>query len=337
MKIMFFEVDKEEGPMYLSAFSGMEVTFSGEKLTEKNVEASKDAEVISIFINSPITKDIIDALPNLKFIATRSTGTNHIDVAYAKTRGIKVSNVPAYGSHTVAEFAFGLILSLSRKIIKANDYVRGTADFNFLPMMEGFDLMGKTLGVIGTGRIGKNVVKIAKGFGMNILAYDLYPDQAFASENFVEYKTLQEVVSGSDIITLHAPYTKENHHLLNKEKISAMKKGVYIVNTARGELIDTDALVWGLKEGIIGGAALDVLEGEKELKEEMEILSSSARPASLEEYKMLLEDHALMDMPNVIVTPHVAFYTKEAVAEIIKITAANINGFTTGSTSNLVE
>ncbi len=334
---MFFEVDKEEEPLYAAAVGGKEVSFNGEKLTEKNIETAKNAEVICIFINSPISKDIIDALPNLKFIATRSTGTNHIDVAYAKAKGIKVSNVPAYGSHTVAEFTFGLILNLSRKIIKANDYIRGTADFNFLPMMEGFDLMGKTLGVIGTGKIGKNVVKIAKGFGMNILAYDIYPDQAFAKENSFEYKTLPEVVSGSDIITLHTPYTKENHHLLNKEKISAMKKGAFIVNTARGELIDTDALIWGLNEGIIGGAALDVLEGEKELKEEMEILSSSARPASLEGYKMLLEDHALMDMPNVIVTPHVAFYTKEAVAEIIKITAANIDGFATGSPSNLIE
>ena len=200
-------------------------------------------------------------------------------------------------------------------------------------MMEGFDLTGKTLGVIGTGKIGKNVVKIAKGFGMNVIAYDLFPNLTFAKENDFTYKNLPEVLIESDIVTLHTPYNKENHHLINKENISMMKKGVYFINTARGELVDTNALVWGLQEKIIAGAGLDVLEGEHELKEEVEIFHSPAKMKSLrlEDYKMLLEDHVLMNMPNVIITPHIAFYTKEAVEEILKVTVLNIKGFISGS------
>jgi D-lactate dehydrogenase len=200
----------------------------------------------------------------------------------------------------VAEFAIGLILNLSRKIAFANNKVRTGNDFGIKNLC-GFDLVGKNLGVIGTGKIGKNVIKIAKGFSMNVLAYDLYPDAAFAKEHGFEYKSLEEVLSLSDVITLHAPYTKENHHLINKERISLMKRGVYLVNTARGELVDTDALVWALNEGIIAGAGLDVLEGERELKEEIEILSSPDKSDRVKDYKTLLEDRALIEMPNVII------------------------------------
>jgi len=338
MKIIFFGVEKNEQDIFLNAFNGDDISFVDGKLDENSVDKAKDAEAVCIFVDSDVNKKVMDAMPNLKFIATRATGYNNIDGEYAKTKGIAISNVPAYGSHTVAEFAFGLILNLSRNIIKANNYLKESSDFNYFPMMEGFDLAGKTLGVIGTGKIGKNVVKIAKGFGMNVLAYDLYPDLAFAkeNENNFTYKSLAEVVSGSDVVTLHAPYTKENHHLINKENISMMKRGVYLINTARGELVDTDALVWGLKEKIIAGAALDVLEGERELKEEIEILSTS-REMRMEDYRMLLEDRVLIDMPNVIITPHVAFYTREAVAEIRKITIENIKAFLAGTPVNLVK
>jgi len=337
MKIVFFGLNSEEQTIFSNSFSGADVSFIDGKLDENSMAQARDAEIVCIFIDSILNKVVLDALPNLKFVATRSTGFNHIDFEYAKTKGITISCVPAYGSHTVAEFTFGLILNLSRNIIKANNYIRESSDFNFSPMMEGFDLAGKTLGIIGTGKIGKNVAKIAKGFEMNVVAYDLYPDLVFAEENSVEYKSLEEVVAQSDILTLHTPYTKENHHLINKDNISIMKKGVYVVNTARGELIDTDALVWGLKEKIIAGVGLDVLEGEKELKEEIEILSSSSRSTKTEEYKTLLENHLLMEMPNVIVTPHTAFYTREAVAEIIKITTENIKGFIAGLPVNVVK
>ena len=336
MKIIFFEVPKSEQSVFALAFGGSDIAFFEEKLNEENVNSVKDAEIISIFVNSEINKDIIDAMPNLKFIATRSTGFDHIDCEYAKTKGIIVSNVPAYGSYTVAEFAFGLILNLSRKINQANNHLRTGADFNIFSL-EGFDLRGKTIGVIGTGKIGKNSIRIAKGFSMNVLAYDLFPDMNFAKENGFEYKSLPEVLAQADVITLHAPYTKENHHLINKENISLMKKGMYLINTARGELIDTDALVWGLKEGIIAGAGIDVLEGERELKEEIEILSSPEKAERVKDYKTLLEDRTLIDMPNVIVTPHVAFYSKEAEGDIIKTSIENIEGFTSNNPINLVK
>ena len=336
MKIVFFGLEKAEQDIYSKSFSGVDISFVEEKLDENNADKAKDADAVCIFVNSTINKKVLDAMPILKFIATRATGYNNIDCEYAKTKGIKISNVPAYGSHTVADFTFGLILNLSRNIIKANDYIRASSDFNYFSKMEGFDLQGKTLGIIGTGKIGKNVAKIAEGFGMNVIAYDLYPDLIFAKENNFEYKSLADVISQSDIITLHTPYTKENHHLINKENISMMKKGVYLINTARGELIDTDALVSGLSEGIIAGAGLDVLEGETELQEEIEILSSSARIMKTEEYKTLLEDRVLINMPNVVITPHIAFYTREAVNEILKVTILNIQGFISGSMINLV-
>ncbi|HTE48801.1 MAG TPA: NAD(P)-dependent oxidoreductase [Candidatus Paceibacterota bacterium] len=337
MKIIFFGVEKAEQDIFLKSFDSLDISFIDGKLDENNVAKAKDAEIICIFVDSTVNRKVIDALPALKFIATRATGYNNIDCGYAESKGIKISNVPAYGSHTVAEFAFGLILNLSRNIIKANNYIRESSNFNFFPMMEGFDLAGKTLGIIGTGKIGKNVIKIAKGFDIKVIAYDLYPDLAFAKENNFEYKSLDEVISGSDIITLHAPYTKENHHLINKEKISHMKKGAYLINTARGELVDTDALIWGLSQGIIGGAGLDVLEGEAELKEEIEILSDASKLMKIEEYKMLLEDRVLINMPNVIITPHIAFFTHEAVAEILRITIENIKAFIAGTPINLVK
>ncbi|MBU0611850.1 hydroxyacid dehydrogenase [Patescibacteria group bacterium] len=335
MKIVLFEVPKIEQEILTRMVGDADVSFLEEKLTEENTEKALNAEIISVFINSEINKNIIDALPSLKLIVTRSVGFDHIDVNYCKEKGIKVSNVPAYGSHTVAEFAFALLLNLSRKTYDAYHKLREGADFSIFDL-QGFDLFGKTIGVIGVGKIGKNTVKIAKGFGMNVIAYDLYPDLNFAKENNFVYKTLNEVLSESDVISLHAPYTKENHHLINKENISLMKKGVYLINTARGELIDTDALIWGLKEKIIAGAGLDVMEGERELKDEFEILAYADNAKKIEDYKILLEDRVLIDMPNVIVTPHVAFYSKEAEEGILKTTAENITAFMTGNPQNLV-
>lgn len=335
MKIVFFDVTKIDQSFFKESFGDAGVSFFEEKLNENSVEKAKDADVVCVFVTSAINKNVIDALPNLKFIATRSTGFDHIDHAYAETKGIKVSNVPAYGSHTVAEFAFTLMLGLSRKIVKANNHITKELDFNYSKDMEGFDLHGKTLGVIGTGKIGKNVVKIAKGFEMEVIAYDLYPDLAFANENNFLYKSLAEAISLADIITLHAPCTNENIHLINKENISLMKKGVYLINTARGELIDTEALIWGLKEGIIAGAGIDVLENEKQLKDEKNFLKSGK--ATKEEKRSILMNHELMKMPNVIVTPHIAFDTQEAIVLILKTTVDNIKGFLNNLPINLIK
>lgn len=320
MKIAFFEVFSEVGDgekeILEKHFPNDEVSYFKEKLSMDNVSLVKDAEIISVFTSSQINKDIIDSLPNLKFLNTSSTGFDHISTTYCQEKGIAVSNVPAYGSVTVAEFAFALLLNLSRKISEARNQLRQSLDFHNIATLRGFDLKGKTLGVVGTGRIGRNVIKIAKGFGMDVIAYDPYPDQVYETEMKFSYKSFLEVISGSDVITLHVPYTKENDHLINKENIAKMKKGVYLINTARGGLIDTEALVWGMKEGIITAAGLDVLEDERNLQ---------------------ARDHALINMPNVIVTPHIAFYAKEAEAEIVKVTVENIKGFISNNPVNIVK
>jgi D-lactate dehydrogenase len=336
MKIIFFEVPKEEQNIFLGFLKDLDVSFFEEKLEEENVHLAEGADIISVFINSKVSKGVIAKIPSLKLITTRSTGFDHIDKEYSKEKGILVSNVPAYGSKTVAEFAFALILALSRKIFEADRQIKEEGDFSIFDL-KGFDLNEKTIGVIGTGKIGKNVIKIAKGFNMNVLAYDLYPDLNFAKELSFEYKKLDELLTEVDILTLHTPYTKENHHLINGENISKIKKGALLINTARGELVDTDALVWGLSEGILGGAGLDVLEGERELKEEIEILSSPEKREKVKDYKTLFEDRVLIEMPNVIVTPHIAFYSKEAEEEIIKTTAENIKNFISNVPQNLVK
>jgi D-lactate dehydrogenase len=316
MKIVFFGLEKDKQNIFLSSLGDAELYFYEEKLDENSVEKAKDAEIISLFVNSNVDKNIIDALPNLKFIATRSTGFDHIDCEYAKTKGIKVSNVPAYGSETVAEFAFALLLTLSRKVREANNALKENGSYFTPKNTQGFDLDKKTLGVIGTGKIGKNVIHIARGFNMNVLAYDLYPDINFAKENNFAYKTLEEVLSQSDIVTLHAPYTKENHHLINKNNISLFKKGAYLINTARGELVETEALVEALEDRTIAGAGLDVLEGENEFKKGDTI--------------------PMLEMPNVVMTPHIAFNTCEAEARIMQTTVENIQGFISNSLVNLV-
>lgn len=334
MKIDFFEVTQIEQESFKKFFSGLDISFYEDKLTLENVNSFKDVEIVNVFTNSVVNKEIIDLLPNLKLINTSSTGYDHIDVKYCSEKGIKVSNVPAYGSVTVAEFTFALLLNLSRKVLQANEQLREDDNFKIFPL-KGFDLKGKTLGVIGTGRIGKNVIKIANGFGMNVIACNKTEDKNLENELGFKYKNLDEIISESDIITLHVPYSEENFHLINKDRITKMKKGVFIINTARGELLDATSLLWGIKEGIVAGAGLDVLEGERELKEELRLLSN-VKAEPLKNYKELLEGHILINMPQVIVTPHIAFYSKEAEEEIIKTTEDNIRSFIIGQPQNLL-
>ncbi len=323
MKIVFFGVDPDKRAPFRTAFEGSEVMFVDEILNEDTADKGREADIVCLFVDSTVNQKAIDTMPKLKFIATRSTGYNHVDIEYAKSKGISVATVPAYGAFTVAEFTFGLLLNLSRKIALASGYVKNSLDFHYNDSMEGFDLHGKTLGVIGTGRIGKNVVKAAKGFGMKVIACDLYPNDEFAQAHDFSYVPLDVILAASDIVTLHIPYNKENHHLLHKDNIALMKKGAYLINTARGELVDTEALVGALKEERIAGAGLDVLEEESELKK-----GGTTKICEL--------NRELMRMPNVIITPHSAFYSREAVAEIAKITVGNIKGFMEGRPVNLV-
>ena len=340
MKIAFFETSDSDKKMLSDLLPGIDAVYSQEKINKDTLEQAKDAQIISVFINSMIDQTIIDALPNLKCISTRSTGYDHINVEYAKTKGISVATVPGYGAHTVAEFTFALMLALSRKLFQAHHQLREEGNFDF-SNLTGFDLAGKTLGVVGTGKIGKNVVRISKGFAMNVLATDAFPDAAFAQETGIKYVDLPTLLLNSDIVTLHTPYMKETHHLINKENIKMLKKGALLINTARGELIDTDALVWALQNGIIAGAGLDVLEGERYMKEEMSLMTNDNNAGDTmktkEGFKMLLEDHELIQDHRVIATPHIAFSSQEAKAEILKITAENILAFTQGKAMNLVQ
>lgn len=334
MKLGFFEAEGWEKEILDRELSGLEIYFTSDWLTKENIENFKDIEILSVFISSQINKEIIDALPNLKFITTRSTGYDHIDINYCKEKGIVVSNVPEYGTKTVAEWTIGLMLNLMRKIYYAIDQIKETESFD-LSNLRGEELYGKTLGVIGTGRIGKEVIKLAKAFGMNILAFDAYPDQNFAQEIGVQYVSLEDLLKNSDVITIHTNLNPSTFHLINKENIKIVKRGAYLINTARGGIVETEALVYALKEGILKGAALDVLEEETEVKEELEILAKS--DLKTEEIKTLWQNHILMKMPNVLITPHNAFNSKEVVSRILKTTIDNIKAFISGNPINIVK
>lgn len=330
MNIIFFEVADWEREILGKNFP--EAILTEEKLTLENVEKYKNIELISCFIYSQINKEVIDQLPNLKFIATRSTGFDHIDTIYAKTKNILIANVPEYGSRTVAEHTFALILNLTRKIYQSINQAKNF-DFDH-KNIRGIDLYGKTIGIVGLGKIGFEVLKIAKGFGMKVLVFTRTKKEELAGQLGFQYVDLDFLLSNSDIVTLHLPYTKETHHIINKKNITHFKKGSYLINTARGGLVETEAIVLGLEKGILAGVALDVLEEEKELSEEIEILTSSYKKEV--NLKTLVLDHILINHPKVIITPHNAFNTKEALERILLTTTENIKGFLEGHPKNLV-
>jgi D-lactate dehydrogenase len=224
----------------------------------------------------------------------------------------------------VAEFAFGLILNLSRKIYEAFDRIRETGSFS-LEGLRGFDLKGKTIGIVGTGRIGRHMVKIAKGFDMKVLAFDTQPDENFAKEMDFQYLPFDEVLAQSDIISLHVPYIPATHHLINSENIKKIKKGALLINTSRGAVIETSVLIKGLNEGILGGVAVDVLEEEGAIQDEKTLILYG-RPEE-HDLKTLIQNHVLIDMPNVIITPHNAFNTREALQRILDTDFENIKSF----------
>lgn len=319
MKIGIFEIKGWEKEYLEKALLGQETEFF-----ENEIGQEGDYEIISVFVGSSLNKDVLIRFPNLKLIATRSTGFDHIDLDYCKEKGIQVANVPTYGENTVAEHVFALLLTLSHHIYEAYDRLREEGVYSF-EGLEGFDLKGKTMGVIGTGNIGRHAIKIAKGFEMKVIAFNKEPKPELAAELGFEYKnTLDELLSESDIVSLHVPYLPETHHLINKDNILKMKKGAILINTSRGGIVETDALVKALKSGHLGGAGLDVFEEEGAIKDEMGYLLKGEEKTDL---KVLLENHLLIDMPNVIVTPHSAFNTREAKERILNTTVKNIKTF----------
>lgn len=330
--VVLTELKKNEKEYFRKSLKkDFNLTFLEEPLSEDNLEQYrdklKDVEILSTFVYSQISGKVLDAMPDLKLISTRSTGYDHIDLEECKKRNILVSNVPVYGENTVAEHTFALILSLSRKIHKAFfNSIRGKIE----PAegLRGFDLKDKTLGVIGAGHIGLHVIRIAKGFSMNVLAYDVKRHPFLPEILDFRYATLEYLLKNSDVVTLHAPLNKHTHHLINKDNIKLIKKGALIINTARGELLDTEALLWALNEGIISGAGLDVLEGEVLIHEEERLYSPELTQETLQ---TAVRNHILLQRDDVVITPHIGFFSIEATQRIRRNTVKNIRGYLRGN------
>ena len=316
MTLAFFDTKPYDRPAFeaLCAERGIEIKFFETKLNEDTAALAEGATAVCVFVNDTVNAAVIDKLYALgvKLIALRSAGYNNVDVRHAFGK-LHVVHVPAYSPYSVAEHAMALLLTSIRRIHKAYNRTR---EFNFsLSGLTGFDLHGKTVGVIGTGKIGGIFIEICKGFGMRVLAYDRFPKEGLA-----EYVTLDELFAQSDVISLHCPLTEETRHMIDEAAISKMKKGVVIINTSRGALIDASALLEGIKARKVGAACLDVYEEESDVF--FQDLSGHIMSDDLLA--------RLISMPNVIVTSHQAFLTEEALANIAETTVNNIVSFFEG-------
>lgn len=287
-RIVFLGVDPEDQSVVSARYS--QAAFQPAELRDDAlVQACAGAQIVSTFITTPFPASVLEKLPDLKLLCTRSVGYDHIDIQWCASHGITVCHVPDYGSHVIAEHVFALLLGTMRHIVEGNRRVReGIFDYRGL---RGMALQGKTIGIVGTGRIGRKVAKIAHGFGMKILAVDVFRVQELVDEFGLTYVELPQLLAESDVITLHAPSLPETKHMINDGTIAQMKPGVVLVNTARGSLVDSDALIRGLDKGIVRYALLDVLENEANLGAE----------------------GSLIHHPKVVTTPHIAFYADDSV------------------------
>jgi D-lactate dehydrogenase len=275
------------------------------------VAAAADADLLCMRDQfGRVTAELLARLPNLKLIVTRSAGYDHIDLAAAERHGVAVCNVPDYGAHMIAEHAFGLLLAVARNIVKGNNRYKGERLFSDTGL-QGIELFGKTLGVIGTGRIGLHSARIAKGFGMRVVAHDLFENLSAAEELGFQYMPLEDLLAESHAVTLHVSLNDATHHLIDAGRLAQMRTGAILVNTSRGAVLDTQALIAALRSGRLGGAGLDVLEDERE------------------------RYHDFGDL-NVVVTPHLGWYTDGAVDRILSIALAGIEGFLRGERINRV-
>lgn len=331
-KIVFAEMEKWEEEYVSNSLAPYPIISTPDKIVEETVQKYVDATILSTFIYSKLNAEVLSHLPKLKFITTRSMGFDHIDLSYCNQKGIKVAYVPSYGAHTVSEHAFALMLAVSRKIIPSVERAK-KGDFSSVGLT-GFDLYGKTLGVIGTGHIGKNVALIALGFGMKVLAFNRVSDPDLTAKG-VSFVSLDELLTVSDIVTLHLPLNQETEHIINLQNIDKLKKGAVLINTARGGLVETQAILQGLERGILSGVGLDVLEEENALKEEREFLSSEYIQKGDIQTELL--DHILLERDDVVITPHNAFNSIEALNEILQVTISNIKAFLAGNLENLVK
>lgn len=319
MKVAFFDTKPYDRPGFdhYAAGTGLEIKYFETHLNEDTVSLAAGFDAVCVFVNDIVNANVVEKLHALgvKAIALRCAGFNNVDTRACFGK-IHVFRVPAYSPYAVAEHAMALLQTLNRSIHKAYNRTR---EFNFsLHGLTGFDLHGKTVGIIGTGKIGRIFADICKGFGMHILAYDKFP-----GDNGLTYVELDELFRKSDIISLHCPLTEDTHHIINDDSVEMMKPGVIIVNTSRGGLVDTESLINGIKVGIIGGACLDVYE------EEGDLFYEDFSGHVIQDDKLV----RLIAMPNVIVTSHQAFLTKEALENIAATTVDNLLKFSRGEAS----
>jgi len=324
-KLALFGVEAKDRQFFEQYFQGQDIqpTFLPVPIDLDSLDSS--TEMLSVFVNAPVTREMMERLPQLKLIATRSTGFNHIDIDAAKERGVTVANVPAYGGATVAEYAVALLLMLTRRMPAVLAESRSAKPNRSLE--RGTDLHGKTIGIIGTGSIGQGMARIAKGFGMEVLGYDVYPNDQQADAIGFDYVSLDELLRRSDIVSLHIPYTPENHHFFDADRLKSVKAGAIILNTARGELVDSAALVDALRSGQVGAAGLDVIESEYLLNPDARAGLAAHDQSDQEAVLRSASIEALQQMSNVIITNHNAFNTDEALEIINRTTGENIVNF----------
>jgi len=312
MRIVFTEVQGYREKLREAFPSDDLVLFDGPLDGEELVSEAKGAEVISVFKRTPIRAGEIDLLPGLRMINTRTAGFDHINAGHALDRGIAVTNIPDYGPHAIAEHAFCLLLACARHVIPADRSVKADRKFDFEPF-RGLDLKGKTLGVVGTGRIGAEAVRIAKGFDMKVIAFDIYQNEKLARDYGFEYLPLEEVLERSDFVTVHVPLTPDTEGLIDRSALRHMKEGSILINTARGKVVDERALREALDSGRLYAAGVDVIADEDDP-----------------------ERSPLIGSNKVIVTPHIAFYTEETMDRMIDEAVQTIQGFKEGRLANEV-
>ncbi len=323
--LIFYEIKQYERDFFeRELYDKFNIEFKEEELlpaSELNYR-EENAQIISVFTGSRLTSETLSKFKNLKLILTRSVGYSHIDTEFCAQKEIIIANTPHYGDYTVAEYSFGLLLNLVRRICYGENELKMG---DMYPETFGMELFDKTIGIIGTGSIGSKSIKIAKGFSMNIICSDVKENEEIKEKYNIKYVDIDTLCKLSDVIMLHAPLTTSSYHLIDKEKLSLMKENAVVVNTARGELIDTEALYEALLDNKIKGAALDVLEFEETI--------SNKRPGeniNLKNLRTSLINNKLLNLKNVIATPHIAYDTKEAVNRILNMTLSNLKEFTNG-------
>ena len=332
-KIIYFDVEEYEKEFLIKSNEGkFDYRLIESPLNNllKIEDDLKNAEIISVFTTSRVTKEILEKFPNLNLIALRSVGFNHIDLDYCNDHNIVVENTPNYGNKSVAEFAIGLMLDVCRKI--TNAYAKYKEMQIFPQCLVGEELGGKTVGVIGLGAIGSEFARLAHGLDMNILGYDLYQNEELIKKYNVKYTNFDELLAESDFISLHTPLTKENYHMFDEAAFKKMKSSAILINTARGELIDTQALYNALSQKSIKGAGLDVLESEETISDPDYLVDINR----LNKFtlKQTILNTRLLQLDNVIITPHIAYNTTEAINRILQTTMNNINSFIEGVVDN---